>query len=733
MKQSFKHIILVLGLLVSTMTLQAQVTSSYKNQGGVATGKSVSGPNADGTYTIKLETFATGTSHYETSSTPVDVILVLDVSGSMEEPKGSYTVLPNYTEISYNTVANSSGITYFYYDDGYNKVYPEISGGRYRLYYIYDGKQYIGNSRTTADGTIVTVRNSNMCTAKESRMDALKPAVKKFINNIAYNSTHYKDSTARPDGEHLDNRLSIIKFSDNAQRLCPLTTVEGNVRALEGYIDGLESGGGTATATGINLANDQLANASPDANKVVVLFTDGAPTDGYNAIGSSTGGSTYAYRAKHTYNASVFTIGLFAESPVQGVTRQNNVYIWEYLNYISSNYPNATGNGRNYSAGTGGSDQGFYKDASGDVDLTAIFNDISGGIGGSDEPIGTSTEIRDVVTSSFTIPDGFTASNVRTSVWKIDEDGNGWTEDEDYDTEGIKPEIGKKTYIENGVEVQKDTVGVTGFDFSKDDSEEQKGDGNWVGIRYRTKTETFYAGRKLVIEFEVREKEAATGGIGTATNTEESGVYVNGNPINTYDIPHTTLPVNITITKTGLRHGESATFQIFKIGPKMIPVTDKDGNVIKSKVDPQQDSLTIDYNAIGKPKPNVHDYTPEEGDDAHDILEGQGWEKWSKVILTNKGADKAAVTKTLLALDPNWIYLVSEDDWGWAYEVTGSGGTQTTSTVELNPFTFVNTEKTGIVKHAEAVSINHFGYTIEEGEFEGKQEEHYKSSKVEKL
>ena len=105
----------------------------------------------------------------------------------------------------------------------------------------------------------------------------------------------------------------------------------------------------------------------------------------------------------------------------------------------------------------------------------------------------------------------------------------------------------------------------------------------------------------------------------------------------------------------------------------------------------------------------------------------------TKVILTNKGDDRVEVTKTMMALDPHYIYRVSEDAWGWAYKMTGAmigDEIPNTSTVEVNPFTFENKDKEGVVKHAEAVTINHFDYTIQTGEFQGKQEEHYKSSKL---
>lgn len=96
--------------------------------------------------------------------------------------------------------------------------------------------------------------------------------------------------------------------------------------------------------------------------------------------------------------------------------------------------------------------------------------------------------------------------------------------------------------------------------------------------------------------------------------------------------------------------------------------------------------------------------------------------------LTPVGENGAEVVKTLLSLDPNYIYKVEEDDWGWAYNIVGDfEGAQTTSSVVINPFKFKNTEKTNVPKHAEAVSINHFA-TSATGTA---SEEHYKSSKVE--
>ena len=487
-----------------------------------------------------------------------------------------------------------------------------------------------------------------------------------------------------------------------------LTKVEGNVATMQAAVNGFQSMGGTQAGYGMNHAVRALANADATHNKVVVFFTDGDPDDNRAAIGNTSNGGTNAYRIKNSLGAVVYTIGMFTSSPTTGGNT------WRYLNYVSSNYPTATVNNGNMNEGTGGSDKGYYQDASGEVDLTAIFKSISEGIGGSETAVAASTQIRDVVSSSFTIPEGFDADDV--VIYSMRAKKQGTLEWDTSTRQDYTPAADQTDAVSATIDEQDGhkRLVVTGFDFSKADTPEgsNSGNGNWVGERYTEAEGYFFAGAKLVIEFKIREVENATGGAGTNTNTGDSGVWVRKEDgtyenINHYVIPHTTLPINIVIKKTGLRSGESATFEIERCRPK---------NWDESKT-LAENIAAMEYNSIGKAEPN--------GD----------WKDWTKVIVTNKGANGAEVTKTLVALDPYYVYRVAEDKWGWAYTVSGNtsgdGTIPNTATVEVNPFRFKNTEKEGAVKHAEAVTINHFGYKIKSGEFKDKQEEHYKSSKVE--
>ena len=57
----------------------------YKDEGGLCYSKTISEPNTDGVYTITLESFVTGSVTITNESVPADIVLVLDVSGSMAD------------------------------------------------------------------------------------------------------------------------------------------------------------------------------------------------------------------------------------------------------------------------------------------------------------------------------------------------------------------------------------------------------------------------------------------------------------------------------------------------------------------------------------------------------------------------------------------------------------------------------------------------------------------------
>ena len=746
MKNIFKFITLGIALLAGTVAANAQTT--WNEDGGVATAKTVSAPDENGLYTITLETYATGESSITETGIPVDIVLVLDVSGSMNQNMTSTTYTARDSQgYSYNNYTT----TYYYkHTDGeYYAVQRYREGGYWTGYRDYALRFQVGNTWYYLSGTgVTTTRPTNYDDEDETiwtgvlysrsqntqtKMNALKAAVTAFVNEVHHNSLY--DTKGKIRETPLDNQISIVKFASDRyysnNNPSESSIAEGNhmgagsdsgahsasnnynytevlkqfkdvsttagVNSLlqqnQGGVNALNSGGGTAAHYGMTKAKYLLDEVKDrESTKVVVFFTDGIPGMTGWDNNFANGAIDVAKDIKKAtedggYGAIVYTVGVFSDLG-NDATRATN-----YMNYVSSNYPEA----ESMSAPHTGSDQGYYQDAS-NADLTAIFKDIASSASQSDATVNASTQIRDVVSNSFILPEGADADDVTFYVMDITEDGNGW---ENRQTPAGVTASYKTTTCSDGVE--REMLSVEGFDFTKDDIKDAEGFttrenmGNFVGERYKPDGSTFWAGRKLVIEFKVQANGEATGGDGSATNHPDSGVYIY-NPdtdtytnINSYPVPHTNLPLIIKIKKDGLRHGESATFEIHMCDP----LKDDDGNIL--------------YNAIGKPRP---DTTTDRN--------------WSKVILTNKGADGDPVEKVLMALDPHYVYSIVEDDWAWSYTLSGSGTTLTTSEVEVNPFIFHNTEKEGVVKHAEAVSINHFA-TSAEGEA---SVENYQSSKV---
>lgn len=753
MKNIFKYVLTSLALLPVSFAAFAQ-----HPEGGVTTSKNVTGPDEHGLYTVTLEAFATGGTTVIDNTKPADIVLVLDVSGSMDQNKGAVTELANNTAISYNTVANSDLEYFVRVNNNWYRLHAERSGNNYVLRYRkWNGNNgvgdQLGSAANSATGTIVTTKTSGNnqvhIATGTSRMTALKQATSAFIDEIEKNDKEKINGGDRP--ERLHNRIAIVKFASNStdaigddtytddgntynrtQIVRDLTLVENNVQSLKDAVEAFISRGGTQSDLGMAHANTILSRANRDSNKTVVLFTDGEPggqgftnETGYNTARDAINTAT---SIKRNYSAKVFTVGTFADTPADG----DNVA--RYLDAVSSNYTTATATvssswnwgQRVYTlniTGTRNNDGIDYsKDASGNVDLTSIFKDIASASGGSEEEIGASTQVQDYVSNSFALPiDTSDMSDEEIQAW-VDENVTVYTQAALTQT-SWGPRVAF-TGAEKSIDPASKQIIVTGFDYSLDDSSTGAGDGNWVGERVPDAldpSKNFWAGKKLVIEFKIIANEAATGGVGTATNTSDSGVYVLNketgkfDKVNTFDIPHENLPVNITIKKDGLRIGESATFEIMRIRPKG---WNKDGATIEEKM------ANVEYNIINKPLPYTDDLKVEDKEGMGET----GWWTFTKVILTNTTQKNGAVvSKTLLSLDPNYVYVVVEDDWGWAYTTTGATSVQTTSTVEVNPFTFTNEEKEGVLKHAEAVMINHFA-TSADGTA---KTEHYKSSKVE--
>ena len=719
-----------------------EIYANYKLGNGIATGKSVTDPDPNNIYTLTLETFATGISSVVDATKASDIVLVLDVSGSMDEPYTTTSYVPR-VEQGY-TGSNYNNNYYYKYEGKYyqvRRVNVSNYGGAYARYvlrfnlgsnssprYMYLSGDGTEPTETQPSGVAPTVViwTGILYEADNTKMGALKAAVLTFIDVVQHNALFDKEGNPRD----LDNQISIVKFANDdyyssessiepgnhdgadselygnvnsgnyTEVLIGFTSAKTNsgVTSLKNATRSMFEDGGTASHYGLTKAKYLLESVkNRNTNKTVVFFTDGIPCMSYQYEGFNTNFANKAikaaYNLKFSYGAKVYSVGVF------GSLGNYETNVKNYMNYISSNYPDAQDMGN---PGQREADSDFFKDAS-QGGLDGIFEDIAQAASESAATVSAETQVRDVVSSSFHVPSNFHASDVTVYTRDINAQGTAWSTEKhyldvveipsNYDIETIPSKDPAPDYMTDpekvGVYLNGQTLVILGFEYSKADDKDADGTeahpyGNWVGWRTKTvngSTVSTCVGKELVIEFNVEAIEGFTGGDGTNTNVSPtSGVYVatyddQGNFIsyvnqNPYPYPYTDLPITIIIEKTGLLHGESATIQIDRI-PRS-----------KTKYDPQ----------TGKPAPDIDNYQ---------------WSTFTKVIMTNKGSDGEKVTKTLLSLDPGYVYRLSEDKWGWSYKLDEA--VYDTSSKEANPFPFDNTLKGGTVKHAEAVSINHFG------------------------
>lgn len=449
---------------------------------------------------LTLEAYATGSTTTTTSTAPVDIVLVLDVSGSMDKSIVSYTYTAAY-EI------NSNG-TYYYQDANgqYQQAYYCSNCSNWYTEEHYDYwifGSYHGGTRltpkTSADSTGTQFYTRTESTAK--KIDALKTAVNGFIDSVAAKSA--------------DSQIAIVKFAGDkrdivgndtykkggytynySQIVQNLTTVdETGASSLKTAVNGLIAAGTTLANYGMEHAQTIINGAKDNGRqKVVVMFTDGEP----NGIEEVSGfekevanGAIAASKSIKEAGATVYTIGCFGT--LTGDTKTN---VDKYMNYVSSNYPSAASM---TNAGTKTSDN-FYKTVGSTADLDAIFQEISQTAGGATLTLGSQTVLKDVVSKYFDLPENASSMITAQSYSCTGFDADG------HPTWSNTPDTASYTVTVNGK-----TISVTDFDYSA----------NWVGKD--TTTGDVHPGKKLVVTIPIVDNGTGMGEV--PTNGTDSAVY----------------------------------------------------------------------------------------------------------------------------------------------------------------------------------------------------------------
>lgn len=314
---------------------QAIAGSDTSNIGRIWTDKTVSADKTitassgtpiergDSAFITALSALSSTSNAKSTSTTPLDIVLVLDASGSMDGSMG---------------------------------------GG--------DNTKRIDALKSAANDFVSKIAKQNQGISDESKQHQV--SIVKFAGN---KSAAVGNDTYR-DGGYLYNYSQVMKA------MSPCT----DAAAFTSTINSISPAGATRADYGLQLAQSQTSNRE-DAKKIVIFFTDGAPTaysDFEDSVASSAVASAKTMKGMSN-SATVYTVGIFsgvnpsADPTATGTSNEN-----KFMHAVSSNYPDASytqsggfWGGWNWDLGARAEGSDYYKSASNAAELEKVFDDIS--------------------------------------------------------------------------------------------------------------------------------------------------------------------------------------------------------------------------------------------------------------------------------------------------------------------------------------------------------------------
>ncbi len=255
------------------------------NISGVDTGESATYDPETGIATINMYAASSGKTVVTTSSeaVPLDIILVVDQSGSMDEKLGTGATKKQALINSANSFVNSV---------------------------FNDAKEYDVDHRIAIVGFAMGNKGSG-------------------ANYPAYLNTEVLTTGGNP--VQMNNAIPVTYAA-------ALMSVNNNGALNSGIstaINHIDAKGATAADYGLTMANNIFANTANDGSRqrIVVFMTDGAPT--YQSEFSNDVANAAILQAnelKTAYNATVYCVGVMSDSEA------NNSNVSRFMNYVSSNY-----------------------------------------------------------------------------------------------------------------------------------------------------------------------------------------------------------------------------------------------------------------------------------------------------------------------------------------------------------------------------------------------------------
>ena len=340
-----------------------------------------------------------------TTSVPLDIVLVLDVSGSMGDNLGT-----TYKYQEAYDISQSGNTTYYALDKTGEYVEVKRVTRLELIFPVFDHWELNGVTvvpKTRNDNEPDHIQFYTRKNVDVTKMDGLKTAVNGFIDATAEQNASITD----PDKQH---HISIVKYAGKkidkvgnetyqdgrnkynySQIVSELTPDMDETRTK---VSSLTTGGATSADYGMEHANSVLNpeagyGARANAKKVVVMFTDGEPNHNNGFDGEVANDAINSAKTLKDAGALVYSVGVVSGADPEDTSKNINAY----LHGISSNYPNATGY---ENLGDRAANSNYYKAATNSEELNNIFKEIS-------EEINTGTGYPTETKDGFANKDGY--------------------------------------------------------------------------------------------------------------------------------------------------------------------------------------------------------------------------------------------------------------------------------------------------------------------------------------
>lgn len=273
----------------------------------------------DSAFITALSALSSTSNVASSSTTPLDIVLVLDASGSMDDPMNRN-----------------------------------------------DNTKRIDALKKAANDFVTTIAEQNQGISDSSKQHQV--SIVKFSGDksaVVGNDTYTK-------GGYTYNYSQVMKT------MSPCT----DAAAFTSTINSIRPAGATRADNGLQLAQSQTSNRE-DAKKIVIFFTDGSPTSTSGFESGVASEAVSAAKAMKDKGTTVYTIGIFSDAnpsaDPSGASNENKFMHAVSSNYPEASYTYTQGfwGGWNWDLGTRAEGSDFYKSASNADDLDKVFEGIS--------------------------------------------------------------------------------------------------------------------------------------------------------------------------------------------------------------------------------------------------------------------------------------------------------------------------------------------------------------------